>query len=184
VHDLVIHPRDKELIVATHGRSIYLANVEHLQEMNAEFLQKPLHMFKPKEIKFNKNWGNRTYNWKFRNSPDLEIVYYSAKSGQAEIHILGEKDFLLHAIKDTCDAGLNYINYDLSLNENRLKEYLESTDKEESEINKLKAADNNKFYLQPGEYSVEIQSGKHKAHRALKIKEKEKKSRKKSKKTP
>jgi hypothetical protein len=33
VHDLKIHPRDREIVAATHGRSIWIANVQPLQEL-------------------------------------------------------------------------------------------------------------------------------------------------------
>jgi photosystem II stability/assembly factor-like uncharacterized protein len=33
VHDLVVHPRDRELVVATHGRSLYVIDVAPLQEL-------------------------------------------------------------------------------------------------------------------------------------------------------
>ena len=32
VHDLIVHPRQNDLIVATHGRSLYKVNVEKLQK--------------------------------------------------------------------------------------------------------------------------------------------------------
>lgn len=31
VHDLVIHPRDNELVIGTHGRSIFVMNIEYIQ---------------------------------------------------------------------------------------------------------------------------------------------------------
>ena len=31
VHDLVVHPRDKDLIVATHGRSVFVADISSLE---------------------------------------------------------------------------------------------------------------------------------------------------------
>jgi photosystem II stability/assembly factor-like uncharacterized protein len=31
VHDLVVHPRDNEIVVGTHGRSIYIAKLEGVQ---------------------------------------------------------------------------------------------------------------------------------------------------------
>ena len=32
VHDIIVHPRENDLLVATHGRSIYKVNVEELQK--------------------------------------------------------------------------------------------------------------------------------------------------------
>jgi photosystem II stability/assembly factor-like uncharacterized protein len=36
VHDLVVHPRDRELVVATHGRGLFIIDVAPLQEMTAK----------------------------------------------------------------------------------------------------------------------------------------------------
>lgn len=38
VHDLAVHPRERELILATHGRGMWIAPVEGLQALNAEGL--------------------------------------------------------------------------------------------------------------------------------------------------
>jgi photosystem II stability/assembly factor-like uncharacterized protein len=38
VSDLVIHPRDRELVVATHGRGIYILDIAPLEEVTTEFL--------------------------------------------------------------------------------------------------------------------------------------------------
>lgn len=49
VHDLVIHPRDGDLIAGTHGRSIWiLDDMKPLRQMNAELMKKPIHVFKGK----------------------------------------------------------------------------------------------------------------------------------------
>lgn len=40
VHDIKIHHRDRELIVGTHGRSIYIANAKILQNLTPENLKK------------------------------------------------------------------------------------------------------------------------------------------------
>jgi photosystem II stability/assembly factor-like uncharacterized protein len=45
VHDLAVHPRDHELVIGTHGRSIYVLDVTPLQELNAKVLAAPLHLY-------------------------------------------------------------------------------------------------------------------------------------------
>jgi hypothetical protein len=48
VDDLVIHPRDKDLVVATHGRSLYiLDDVTPLARLTQEVRNRPLHVFPP-----------------------------------------------------------------------------------------------------------------------------------------
>jgi hypothetical protein len=44
VHDLVIHPRDRELVIATHGRGLYLMDVAPLQELTRKALAAPAHL--------------------------------------------------------------------------------------------------------------------------------------------
>jgi hypothetical protein len=45
VHDLVIHPRDRELVVGTHGRSVYVIDVAPLEELTAEIAGAPTQLF-------------------------------------------------------------------------------------------------------------------------------------------
>jgi hypothetical protein len=47
VEDLKIHPRENDLIVGTHGRSIWIADISYLQEINNEVLSKDFHLFQP-----------------------------------------------------------------------------------------------------------------------------------------
>jgi photosystem II stability/assembly factor-like uncharacterized protein len=49
VHDLVIHPRDNDLIAATHGRSIWiLDDITPLQQLTPAVLESDVHLFKNK----------------------------------------------------------------------------------------------------------------------------------------
>ncbi|HEX7240233.1 MAG TPA: hypothetical protein VF263_08215, partial [Longimicrobiaceae bacterium] len=45
VHDLRVHPRDRELIAGTHGRSVWIADVAALQEMSDSVVAKRVHFF-------------------------------------------------------------------------------------------------------------------------------------------
>jgi photosystem II stability/assembly factor-like uncharacterized protein len=45
VHDLVVHPRDGELVIATHGRGIHVMDVKPLQELGAKVLGQTAHLF-------------------------------------------------------------------------------------------------------------------------------------------
>jgi len=46
VNDLVVHPRDNDLILGTHGRGIWiLDNLNALQEVNPEVMAAPAHLF-------------------------------------------------------------------------------------------------------------------------------------------
>jgi hypothetical protein len=44
VDDLVIHPRDRELVIGTHGRSVYVMDVAPLEELTAKVLASDAHL--------------------------------------------------------------------------------------------------------------------------------------------
>ena len=48
VHDLQIHPRDRELIAATHGRSIWIVDIAPLEQMNNALMARGATFFTPK----------------------------------------------------------------------------------------------------------------------------------------
>jgi hypothetical protein len=56
VHDLKIHPRDRELIAGTHGRSIWIVDIAPLQELTAQVTSADVHLFRPKP---GLQYGNR-----------------------------------------------------------------------------------------------------------------------------
>jgi hypothetical protein len=48
VFDLQIHPRDHELIAATHGRSLWIVDIAPLEQMTPKVIAKNTHLFDPK----------------------------------------------------------------------------------------------------------------------------------------
>ncbi|MEN8154499.1 MAG: hypothetical protein ABFR75_10795 [Acidobacteriota bacterium] len=63
VRDLLIHPRDKDLVVGTYGRGVWVTNISPLQEMNTELLKKKIYLFniqsRPVQITSPRAWwGN------------------------------------------------------------------------------------------------------------------------------
>lgn len=47
VHDIVIHPREKEIVLGTHGRGIWIAPVEHLQGLSNVARSQPFYLVDP-----------------------------------------------------------------------------------------------------------------------------------------
>lgn len=115
VHDLVLHPRENDLVVGTHGRSVYIADMTYLQQIDQNILNKNLHVFKVDNLKYSNRWGNR--NW-YGNliEPSIEIVIFSKSNADIELIIEGDNG---ESIKDnhTLEYGLNFINHNLLIND-------------------------------------------------------------------
>ena len=148
VHDLVIHPREKDLVVGTHGRSIYVASIKYLQMLNEKILTKNLHFFKVDKLKFNPRWGSRGWGSNYL-TPNLELVFYSKFEGKTEI-IIYKDDEMKKSIDIDANKGLNFINYDLSVDT-----------KEKS------TTDNGITYLKKGDYRIEIIQGENSSEEKL-----------------
>ena len=152
VHDLVIQPSAKHLILGTHGRSLYKATIAPLQMMTSEVMSKEAHIFPISTIKKNRSWGNSWGRWSSPFIPRISIPYYLDSSRKVTINIFKEELLVASIVKDS-DEGFNEFSYDLSFSEKGRKTYLKKF-KEQS----LKAAKNGTYFLPKGVYTVKIES--------------------------
>ena len=155
VHDLAIQKRDKDLVVGTHGRSIYIVDIEHIEELNESVLSSTIHLFPVKSKKFSERWGNKYYAWGNAIEPSVQLTFFSKKNVIAEITIKTNKGLELANIKDTCEIGLNFVSYDLSIDKENVEEYKEAVNSKKKKV-EFKKTDNGKTYLHPGSYIIEI----------------------------
>jgi hypothetical protein len=160
VHDLVVHPRDNELIVGTHGRSLYIASLEHVQQLTDTIIQKPLHAFLLRNITYHPNWGRKSNNWAKPMEPTLTIPYYLKSAGPVTVRVKTQNGLLIKEFTDTGEPGLNYAPYDLSIGNVDQEKYLsylnENRKKDNPEI-KFTPTDTQKQYLRPGRYLIELE---------------------------
>jgi len=152
VHDLVIQKETNDLLLATHGRSIYKTNVANLQKYNdVESASQNISIFDVKDVRYSGRWGSSWSKWAKPFEPKLAIEYYSNFTGKTEFQILTEKNTVLQNTSIYAIKGFNYIEYGLDIT----KEAKEKLEKENSSliINKAK---NGKFYLPKGKYLIKI----------------------------
>ena len=112
VHDLKIHPREADLIVATHGRGAYIADIKPLQELSPEVLAKDFHLF---AVESKVRWvgsdrrESSSSNFAGESEPAGMVVYYSLKAkpkGEVKIQVYAG-NLLITEIKGPADVGLN-----------------------------------------------------------------------------
>ena len=171
VHDVVIHPRDNEIVVGTHGRSLYIADVSQLQQLTSDNMSKELMAFDLEKIRYG-NWGNVRDLWSETDEAKTNIPVYSNNVGNVSITIKA-KDIVLKQMTMAVKKGINYLNYDLTYDEKQAPQYLawfndNLKDKDAKKII-LKKSDDGKSYLQKGKYSVLIEKGGVKEEKELMI---------------
>lgn len=155
VHDAIVQSKAKEVIIGTHGRSIYKMDSSKVQELTNEILAKSIHLFKVNDRTKSERWGSQSYAWEKPSEPSTEIWLYSNEDGMVNLIITNESGLMVHTQKVSVTKGLNSITYDYSL----AKEVAEKWNKKDKNIN-IKAADNNKFYLPIGKYKLLISKDK------------------------
>jgi photosystem II stability/assembly factor-like uncharacterized protein len=122
VHDLTIHPRENDLVLGTYGRGLFVGDITHLQEVSAEVLSKPLHLFhvEPRAAYGFRAQGNyHLFGNKYvavPNEPDALVVkyYLSAKQdGGARVTISDIKGDQIAQLKGPSEAGLNRVEWNM-----------------------------------------------------------------------
>ncbi len=156
VHDIVIQPDANDLLLGTHGRSIYKTNIEPIQLLDDEIKKKPLYVFNVKTIVWSEEWGASWSKWlEPKIHPSSTIQFYTMSSGDFLIKITSLEGKILQEFSVQADKGLNYIEYDVTMTE-KGKGILEE-EYEDEEVAKKK---NGKYYLPVGKYYAQISNKK------------------------
>jgi len=148
VHDLVIQPEAKHLVVGTHGRSIYKAEISTLQQMTPAVMDKGLYAFKIENIKHSPRWGNSFSSWRKPQTPGLDLTFYCGKPGSISAQIKADDGTIVSKTQLNATKGLNILSYDVAFTKAGKAAYLKKRKTE------LKEAENEKTYLPKGKYVV------------------------------
>ena len=166
VHDLVIQSREKDLIVATHGRSLYKVNIANIQQINETINGKEMTLFQVEDVYFSENWGNKSYTWGDDAVPSVAIWYYLKNISNIGITIKNKGGVVVFNRQAEAEKGMLKMDYDLSIDE-KTKIAIEKKD-----VNmKINQAANKKYYLPVGNYVVELETNGKKETQTLIIKE-------------
>jgi hypothetical protein len=121
VHDLLIHPRENDLIAATHGRGLFITDITPLQEMKDKFWEDEITLFDI-EPKIQWTWrrsmigstqGDRIYV--VPNEPvGLTVNYFLNKAaGKVMVRITDPYGEEMAALEGKAEAGLHKVFWDM-----------------------------------------------------------------------
>ena len=124
IDDILVHPRDNDLIVGTHGRGIYiLDDIAPLQELSAKkVLDTEVTLFdvRPGTLWMNdprlgRYWGGAKLFRGTNPAPGTAITYYlkSAPSSDVKITISDYSGKVVRNITGTREVGLNRVQWNL-----------------------------------------------------------------------
>ena len=188
VHDLVVHPRERELVAGTHGRSIWIVDVLPLQDLVEAGEDTVLKVFYIDDVNASRGWRSERSRWYFdpEEAPKSTIQYWSNISGPVNVEIVDKNDAIVRRLNNKAVQGMNSFEWDLLVDQelalaaetvalDKAKEG--SVDSEEEKV--LNLADTpyaesvrlgHSLYAIPGEYTIRLTVGENSDSNVLKIK--------------
>ncbi|HYE58770.1 MAG TPA: hypothetical protein VD948_09700 [Rhodothermales bacterium] len=161
VHDLKLQRRERDLVVGTHGRSIYIADVGLIQTLDSTMMARRVYVYPVEPVTHSAAWGRSSATWAEPNTPLIGIAYWASTSAPTTIRVKGQGGVVLYDTTDAAERGLNFVRYDLRVQRRNLSR---------EQQDRYKLAPNGMAYLPVGTYTVEITAGGQTATTTLEVK--------------
>ncbi|MCW3077229.1 MAG: glycosyl hydrolase [Bacteroidetes bacterium] len=123
VRDIQIHPKTHDLMVATHGRGIYiLDDIRAMRNLTKEIWEKDVYLFPTPDITLNNGrfgWGGPEISgdWTEGNPSFIPSINYYMKqrlnTGKITIEIYDDKNQLVQSMPGSIRKGINKIHWNL-----------------------------------------------------------------------
>ncbi|HEX6791569.1 MAG TPA: hypothetical protein VF247_09695, partial [Candidatus Krumholzibacteria bacterium] len=125
VHDIKIHPRERDLVVGTHGRSIWiLDDISMFGQATPELRAKPIALFdmlpaRPR-LRPGRDYGNAQGIFRAKNPPMGAYINYwvrDAASDPVSVTVADSTGFVLRELEGPSRPGFNRVVWDLRADE-------------------------------------------------------------------
>ncbi len=176
VDDIAIHPRENDLILGTHGRSIWvLDDITPLEQLDAKVLGAELRLFDVRPATAWRMYGHKgNTGHKFfiaHNPPSGALISYYLKSKPGEkskvkIAILDKDGKLVRELDGMKEAGINRVNWDL-----RYAAAAEPTEEQREAVAQGFGFGPRGPMVEPGEYTVKVSVDSNEATGTVRVEE-------------
>ncbi len=113
-YDMVVHPRELELVIGTHGRSIWVMDVKPLHKVS-ERMDEAVTGIAPDDIRHSNRWGEQFVPYREAFNPSVDLMYFvnNEKGGEVEIKVMNSEDEEVFSTEIESHFGFNVFNWDL-----------------------------------------------------------------------
>jgi hypothetical protein len=111
VRDLVIHPREHELIIATHGRSMFLMDIRPLQALSDQVRVSELHVFDVRPVKL--KWAAPREVLPFPPRGRARIHYWLKQPSNVTVTVRNAEGEPIRTLQAKDVAGVNDAVWDI-----------------------------------------------------------------------
>jgi photosystem II stability/assembly factor-like uncharacterized protein len=122
VHEFALHPTAGEVVVATHGRSLWVLDVTPLRQATPAVLKASAHLFEPQaavrwhnEPGHESVYGNGARHFAGQNPPQGAQIYYALrqKAQAISLKVLGYDGKVIQTIPAPGEPGLHRVTWNL-----------------------------------------------------------------------
>ncbi len=116
VHDLAVHPTERELVAGTHGRSVWVIDALPIQEA-ARGIDAAVEVFPLQSVEASRGWKSRRSQWFHRedDAPRVTVPYWSDSEGPATVEVRDEEQRVLWTRTIAAIQGANVFEWNLLL---------------------------------------------------------------------
>ena len=119
VHEFALHPESGELVIATHGRSLWVCNVSVLRQIRPEHFTDQAALYAPEPVvRWQREPSRGRTNRRFvgQNPPSGAQIYYSLpkKAEKVSLQILDITGDVVRELRASGDPGLHRLTWDLT----------------------------------------------------------------------
>lgn len=118
VHDLVVQEKADDLVAATHGRSIWVLDLEWLRKLDKETESKKLHAWTVGDVRLGDgDLFPRTSEWSATYPPtkSVSVDLWSVGGGKARVSLVKKGGDTVKTAEWELTPGLNFPSFDLAL---------------------------------------------------------------------
>jgi hypothetical protein len=155
VHDIVVQAREKHLLVGTHGRSIFKADISHLAGLATDLAagkKVGLQLFELEAQRTSARWGTaRGFGDPY--TPELPIDFFAPSAGAVKISVKDSAGIEVNSFGLVVSAGFNSAAFHMNFSKEGKLAFLKK-----NKMALALAADGN-TYLPKGSYAVTVSLG-------------------------
>ncbi len=154
VHDIAVQDKDADLVVATHGRSIYRMDLEQMRELGKTGDENKFSLLSIPNKRVSEYWG-KTKKWFMESGdePQLNLFYFNQlENTEIKYRLMLNEDILIER-KVQGVKGLQEIDVEISIDKQIALALNKKNEKKEG-FAKFTEAENGKYYLSEGKYKI------------------------------
>lgn len=146
-YDMIVHPRDNELVIGTHGRSVYVVDVKPFQKLKDGGTGKGIVAYEPGNVGFSKNWGEKRHPYLKSDNPEVALNYYVGNAGEElSIKVYNDKNELIQQMQGKSEKGFHITKWDLKVSDTPITK-------------RKKGVSAKMVYAKKGKYTIKFSNG-------------------------